>query len=147
MKRLIFPVVVGLACTTLSAGTVWAGGRHSGNVSTPYGQFSAAEMAQAGGDPTAAMRMREQKQAMLYEQQMYKRQQAYNQQQAKQAEFLKKHPEAAKAFTAPARTTRKAVAKTDKKDKTGTTTTKAETRSAATKADTKSAAARTNKAS
>jgi len=124
MKRLLIPAVLGLSLATIAAGSARAGGRHSGAVNTPYGQFNAAEMAQAGGDPTVAMQFREQKQMMQYEQQMFKQQQLFMQQQAKQQEFLKKHPEAAKSFTQPVRTaTKKTASKTAKKDKAKAATT------------------------
>ena len=72
-----------------------------GTVNTPYGQFSMQEMQAAGGNPFAAEDIREQKTMMMYQQQMMRQQQLYMQQMAKQKkaqqDYLKAHPEAAKA--------------------------------------------------
>lgn len=121
MKRSAILAALGLAVLGLTPGSAWAQrGRHSGTVSTPYGTFSASEMREAGGDPTMASQMRMQKQEMQFQQMQFKQQQAYMQQQAKQADFLKKHPEAAKALNPPAKlgtATKKAAKKGKGKEK------------------------------
>ncbi len=72
--------------------------RHrSGNVNTPFGTFSMQEMMAAGGDPSAAQELRAEK-LMMQQQQQYMAQMA-KQQKAYQ-DYLKKHPEAAKAAQA-----------------------------------------------
>ena len=76
-------------------------GSSNGTVNTPFGQFSSSDMRAAGGDPFAAESIRDQRNAMLYEQQQMKQQQLYMQQVAKQQkarqDYLKAHPEVAKA--------------------------------------------------
>ena len=98
--------------------------RGNGNVNTPFGQFNMNEMMASGGDPFAAEAMREQRMMMLQQQQMMKMQQQYMQQMAKQKkaqdEYLKKHPEAAKADVAgrparPAKTKKKTADRHDRR--------------------------------
>lgn len=119
MQRTAFSLFIGLAIVAGLAHPARAQrGRHNGTVSTPYGTFNAREMAQAGGDPTAAFQFRQQKQLMQYQQLQLKQQQSLMQQQAKQADFLKKHPEAARALGTPAptgATTKKADKKSARK--------------------------------
>ena len=125
MQRSAVSLTLGLAIVAGAAGAAHAfGGRHNGSVATPYGTFSAKEMAAGGGNPEMAMQLRQQKQFLQYQQQAFKQEQAYQQQQAKQAEFLKKHPEAVKAMSTPARATatKKVARKADKKKADGIAT-------------------------
>ena len=124
MKRSI-TLVLGFVLVALVASPAWAQRGRNAGVTSVYGQFSAAEMHQAGGDPFMASQMREQRQMMQYQQQMFKQQQQFMQLQAKQQEYLKKHPEAAQAQKAPVRTTKKAASKTSKKGTATPTTTAA----------------------
>ena len=81
-----------------------------GTVNTPFGQFSTSDMTAAGGDPFAAEGLREQRMMMLYQQQAMRQQQLYMQQMAKQQkarqDYLKKHPETAKAEATTSTSTR-----------------------------------------
>ncbi len=73
-----------LALVALAPGQASAQGRGGrGNVTTVYGTFSQAEMQAAGGDPSMAAQIREQKMQMQYEQQQMKQYQQYQQQMAK----------------------------------------------------------------
>ena len=110
-------MLLGVVLVASLASPAWAQRGRSAGVNSVYGQFSAAEMQAAGGDPEMAGQLRQQKQMLQYQQQMYKQQQQYLKQNAKQQDFLKKHPEAAKAFSYPARTTKKATTKAGKKEK------------------------------
>ena len=116
MKRST-PLVLGFVLVAALSNPAWAQRRGNAGVNSIYGQFSAAEMAQAGGDPALASQMREQRQMMQYQQQMFKQEQQMLHQQAKQQEFLKKHPEAARALKAPNATARPATSKAAKKAK------------------------------
>lgn len=116
MKRSV-SVILGLSLVALTADSAHAQRGRSGGVNTPYGHFSAAEMGQAGGNPLMAQQIREQKQTMLYEQQMLKEQQNYLKELTKRQDFLKKHPEAAKSLAAPVRAPKKSTSKSSKKDK------------------------------
>ena len=111
------PLVLGFVLVGSLAHPAWAQRRGRSGVVTPYGTFSAQEMSQAGGDVSMAGQMREQRQMMQYQQQMFKQQQQAFLQNQKQQDFLKKHPEAAKALNATGQATRKAASKSDKKDK------------------------------
>ena len=117
MKRSA-PLILGLALIAITASPALAQ-RRSGNVNTPYGQFNASEMAQAGGNPMMALEIREQKQMMQYQQQMLKEQQQLMKEEAKRQEYLKKHPELAKPQTLSPRPAKKAT-KTPKKTKPAT---------------------------
>ena len=99
--RRTFGLLASLAVLALVPSRADAQRYGRGTVNTPFGQFSMSDMQAAGGDPFAAEEMREQKQMMQYQQQLAKQQQQYMQQMAKQQkarqDFLKQHPEAAKA--------------------------------------------------
>lgn len=116
MKRSI-PVFLGFVLIAGLGSPAWAQRRGNVGVTTPFGTFSAQEMLQAGGDPSMASQMREQRQMLQYQQQWLRQNQTYLQNQAKQQDFLKKHPEAAKALNASGRTAKKAASKTEKTDK------------------------------
>jgi hypothetical protein len=126
MKKAIGLLAV-LAVIALTPSDAHAQRRRGGYVNTPFGRFNMNELSQAGGNPFAAEAMREEKMMMQQQQQMMKMQQQYMQQMARQKkaqdEYLKKHTEAARANTPPARPT----AKTRKQ---ATTTTRAATKGA-----------------
>ena len=119
MKRSL-PLVLSMVLVAVGTNSAFAQrGHRTSNTTTAMGTFTPAEMHAAGGDPSMAMELREQKQMMQYQQQMAKQYQQYQQQMAKQADYLKKHPELAKNLKdqQTARPTTKATSKTAKKKK------------------------------
>lgn len=108
MKRTI-GLVASLAILSLIPATANAQRYRNGTVTTPFGQYSMREMQAAGGNPFQAESVREQRMAMLYQQQMIKQQQQYLQQRTKvqkaQQDYLKKHPEEASRISSAASST------------------------------------------
>lgn len=114
-------LLAALAVIALIPSSAHAQRGRNGPVNTPFGQFNMNEWMASGGNPFAAEAMREQRMMMMQQQQMMKMQQQYMQQMMKQKkaqdEYLKKHPEAARAYTPATRP----AAKTRKKASTGKT--------------------------